>query len=198
MTSMDKLTAGVVIITCITYPAALSGLMHLCQPSKLLTTVQVVTGPKLLSRLSSLRGTYSVSTSKELYAPTPHLTSIRALLPGCQISSCFDEGLCLVCAINQDRGIHQAPAISAQSDLTWIVLAGSSLPIWLKVHAQAILSQLERPLLCTSAHVQMEGELEFPEAAVLMDEYADRNIDFLVDAGPQVRRTMNPCASHLS
>ena len=45
---------------------------------------------------------------------------------------------------------------------------------------------MDRPLLCTSAHVQQDGELEFPEAAILMDAYADRNLDFVVDAGPQV------------
>ena len=52
---------------------------------------------------------------------------------------------------------------------------------------QAVLSQCERPLLCTSVHVppDKEGFFEFPEAAVLMDQYADRQLDFVVDAGPQ-------------
>lgn len=52
--------------------------------------------------------------------------------------------------------------------------------------AQAILSQMNRPLLCTSAHVHADDEIEFPEAAVLMDAYAERNLDFVVDAGPQL------------
>ena len=51
---------------------------------------------------------------------------------------------------------------------------------------QAVLRRMQRPLLCTSAHVRQEGELEFPEAAILMDAYEDRSLDFVVDAGPQV------------
>ncbi|KAK9810645.1 hypothetical protein WJX73_006989 [Symbiochloris irregularis] len=56
------------------------------------------------------------------------------------------------------------------------------------VITQAVLDQCDRPLLCTSAHVSVdqEGDFEFPDAAVLMDRYADRQLDFVVDAGPQL------------
>lgn len=55
------------------------------------------------------------------------------------------------------------------------------------VPAQAILSELDRPLLCSSAHVAEQDELEIPEAAVLMDSFAGQGLDFVVDAGHEQR-----------
>eukprot|EP00892_Ulva_mutabilis_P007075 jgi/Ulvmu1/473/UM001_0481.1 len=46
----------------------------------------------------------------------------------------------------------------------------------------AILSMLQRPLLCTSAHVAEEEGIEIPDAATMMDMYP--GIDFIVDCGP--------------
>eukprot|EP00884_Botryococcus_braunii_P002762 jgi/Botrbrau1/12487/Bobra.0169s0034.1 len=56
---------------------------------------------------------------------------------------------------------------------------------------QAILEGLERPLLCTSVTgAGLTGEAESPveleDAAVLMQQYAGRGIDFVVDAGIKV------------
>ena len=51
---------------------------------------------------------------------------------------------------------------------------------------QAVLSQLERPLLCTSAHVEEQDQLEIPEAAMFMDLYAGQGLDFVVDSGQRV------------
>lgn len=53
---------------------------------------------------------------------------------------------------------------------------------------QAVLQELERPLLSTSVHVEAEGELEIPEGAVMMDMFAGRGLDFVVDCGTRVRR----------
>lgn len=53
--------------------------------------------------------------------------------------------------------------------------------------AQAILSELDRPLLCSSAHVVEHDELEIPEAAVLMDQFVGQGLDFIVDAGHEQR-----------
>lgn len=50
-----------------------------------------------------------------------------------------------------------------------------------------MLSQLERPLLCTSAHVEEQEQLEIPEAAMFMDLYAGQGLDFVVDSGQRVR-----------
>ena len=52
---------------------------------------------------------------------------------------------------------------------------------------QAVLSQLERPLLCTSAHVEEQDQLEIPEAAMFVDLYAGQGLDFVVDSGQRVR-----------
>ena len=55
-------------------------------------------------------------------------------------------------------------------------------------HAQAVLAGLERPLLCSSVHVEAgAGALELPEAAVMLDMFEPRGIDFVVDAGVTVR-----------
>lgn len=51
---------------------------------------------------------------------------------------------------------------------------------------QAVLSQLERPLLCTSAHVEEQEQLEIPEAAMFIDMYAGQGLDFVVDTGQRV------------
>lgn len=58
---------------------------------------------------------------------------------------------------------------------------------------QAVLSQLERPLLCTSAHVEEQDQLEIPEAAMLMDLYAGQGLDFVVDSGQRVRLAEELC-----
>lgn len=54
--------------------------------------------------------------------------------------------------------------------------------------AQAILQQLERPLLCSTAGG--EGDEESggygPDAAVLMDRYGPAGLDFIVDAGQRI------------
>ena len=55
-----------------------------------------------------------------------------------------------------------------------------------KICIQAVLGQLERPLLCTSAHVEEQEQLEIPEAAMLMDLYAGQGLDFVVDSGQRV------------
>ena len=54
-------------------------------------------------------------------------------------------------------------------------------------HLQTILSQLERPMLCSSVHVEQTQMMEIPEAAVLMDQFAGRGLDFIVDIGQRVR-----------
>ncbi|KAK9839648.1 hypothetical protein WJX81_003060 [Elliptochloris bilobata] len=52
---------------------------------------------------------------------------------------------------------------------------------------QAVLAGLERPLLCSSVHVEAGvGALELPEAAVMLDMFEPRGIDFVVDAGVTV------------
>jgi tRNA threonylcarbamoyl adenosine modification protein (Sua5/YciO/YrdC/YwlC family) len=54
---------------------------------------------------------------------------------------------------------------------------------------QYVLSQLERPLLCTTARVEREeGSLEssVPDAAVFADIYGPQGLAFVVDAGPRV------------
>ena len=58
---------------------------------------------------------------------------------------------------------------------------------------QAVLAGLERPLLCSSVHVEAGvGALELPEAAVMLDMFKPRGIDFVVDAGVTVRPP-RPC-----
>lgn len=54
--------------------------------------------------------------------------------------------------------------------------------------AQEVLQRLERPLLSTSVHVEAEGELEFAEGAVMMDMFAGRGLNFVVDCGMRVRQ----------
>lgn len=51
---------------------------------------------------------------------------------------------------------------------------------------QAILGDLDRPLLCSSAYAETEDTFNLPEAAVIADAYAGKGIDFIVDAGHQV------------
>lgn len=64
--------------------------------------------------------------------------------------------------------------------LTLIYLASACL-------IQAVLQQLERPLLCSSAHIEGEGLMtDVPEAAVMMDSYSGRGLDFIVDSGQKV------------
>ena len=55
---------------------------------------------------------------------------------------------------------------------------------------QAVLSQLDRPLLCTSAHVEELEQLEIPEAAMFVDQYAGQGLDFIVDTGQRVSHAM--------
>lgn len=67
--------------------------------------------------------------------------------------------------------------------------------------AQAILQQLDRPLLCsTAAAVESKGKgkdkggsasvdddgVMAPEAALLMDKYGPWGLDFVVDTGPRL------------
>lgn len=54
------------------------------------------------------------------------------------------------------------------------------------LQVQAVLSQLERPLLCPSAHVEEQEQLEIPEAAMFIDMYAGQGLDFVVDTGQRV------------
>ena len=46
--------------------------------------------------------------------------------------------------------------------------------------------ELDRPLLCTSAHVEELEQLEIPEAAMFVDQYAGQGLDFIVDSGQRV------------
>ena len=54
---------------------------------------------------------------------------------------------------------------------------------------QYILQQLDRPLLCSTAKGGDDddegGAGLVPDAAVLLDLYAPRGLDFVVDAGPR-------------
>ena len=69
--------------------------------------------------------------------------------------------------------------------------------------AQAILQQLERPLLCSTAAAvdgsdgggEEDGVLA-PDAALLMDRYGPWGLDFVVDTGPRVAQgsTVIDCA----
>ncbi|KAL4432820.1 hypothetical protein ABPG77_008146 [Micractinium sp. CCAP 211/92] len=53
--------------------------------------------------------------------------------------------------------------------------------------AQAILQQLDRPLLCSTAGSPEDDLSGFaPDAAVLMDRYGPAGLDFVVDAGPRL------------
>lgn len=51
---------------------------------------------------------------------------------------------------------------------------------------QAVLAQLDRPLLCTTAEVDGNEGLTIPDAAVLADVYGPRGLAFVVDAGQRV------------
>ena len=60
-----------------------------------------------------------------------------------------------------------------------------------------MLERLERPLLCSSIRPadQLSGSL--PDAAVLLDEFAPRGLDFVVDDGRQVGAARaHPHCSH--
>jgi hypothetical protein len=60
---------------------------------------------------------------------------------------------------------------------------------------QAILSELDRPLLCSSvtgALGEAESAVEMDDAATIMDQYAGRGIDFVVDAGIKVGGLFSP------
>lgn len=53
--------------------------------------------------------------------------------------------------------------------------------------AQAILQQLDRPLLCSTAATGLEGDgVLSPDAAALLDRYGPAGLGFVVDAGPRV------------
>ena len=53
---------------------------------------------------------------------------------------------------------------------------------------QAILSSLDRPLLCSSMHIDVldDEPFELPDAMSLMDAYSNSGIDFMVDVGKRV------------
>lgn len=51
------------------------------------------------------------------------------------------------------------------------------------VICQAILEQLERPLLCSSIRPADQVSGALPEAALLLDEFESRGLDFIVDNG---------------
>lgn len=53
--------------------------------------------------------------------------------------------------------------------------------------AMAILEQLDRPLLCSTAggEADADGGPLAPDAAVLMDRFGPQGLDFVVDAGPR-------------
>lgn len=53
---------------------------------------------------------------------------------------------------------------------------------------KALLDGLERPLLCSSMHIEgRDGEeFELPDAMSLMESYSLSGIDFMVDAGRHV------------
>ena len=57
---------------------------------------------------------------------------------------------------------------------------------------------MDRPLLCSSAHVEELDDMEVPEAAVLMDLFAKQGIDFVVDAGHEQRVCLLECSSELT
>ncbi len=52
---------------------------------------------------------------------------------------------------------------------------------------QEVLQRLERPLLSTSVHVEKDGEQEYAEGAVMMDNMRGCGLDFVVDCGMRVR-----------
>lgn len=54
---------------------------------------------------------------------------------------------------------------------------------------------MDRPLLCSSAHVEELDDMEVPEAAILMDRFANQGIDFVVDAGHEQRVCLAKCSS---
>ena len=54
---------------------------------------------------------------------------------------------------------------------------------------RAVLAQLDRPLLCSTARVEGGEEGVIPDAAVLADHYGRRGLAFVVDAG---RRAAEP------
>lgn len=61
-------------------------------------------------------------------------------------------------------------------------------PLSIRAVAQAILQQLDRPLLCSTAGSPEDdhaGGLA-PDAAVLMDRYGPAGLDFVVDGGPRL------------
>lgn len=62
---------------------------------------------------------------------------------------------------------------------------------------QAVLAQLDRPLLCSSIRAadQMSGEL--PEPVSLFDQFQPKGLDFVVDDGRRVSPAL-PCVSCIS
>lgn len=52
--------------------------------------------------------------------------------------------------------------------------------------AQAILQQLDRPLLCSTAATEVDGNGMPPDAAALLDRYAPAGLSFVVDVGPRL------------
>jgi tRNA A37 threonylcarbamoyladenosine synthetase subunit TsaC/SUA5/YrdC len=61
--------------------------------------------------------------------------------------------------------------------------------------AQVFLEQLERPLLCSSIRPEDQLSGSLPDAAVLLDEFGPRGLDFIVDDGRQVGRACGACQS---
>lgn len=56
-------------------------------------------------------------------------------------------------------------------------------PAILSTSMQAVLEQLERPLLCSSIRPEDQLSGALPDAAVLLDEFGPRGLDFVVDDG---------------
>ncbi len=54
------------------------------------------------------------------------------------------------------------------------------------LNLQAVLEKLERPLLCSSIGMEQGSFGCLPDMALLMDEYAPRGLDFVVDCGQTV------------
>lgn len=55
---------------------------------------------------------------------------------------------------------------------------------------QAVLEQLERPLLCSSIRPEDQLSGALPDAAVLLDKFGPRGLDFVVDDGRRVSESV--------